>query len=243
MERKKSSSLFDKWKNSDSMENAEKSETETPQEQGGAMDKGPSIALVKKEPVTFQLSRSENPKDFELMSFVIKVCSKNGVRQFVKVLHVEKTSTGSCLVACDGIRMHVAEISQKIESGDYEPYATKNIIRLGEPIKDISFPNWSKLIPEKIEKRGVINLEKSGLGKDLDETGNLSLAFSFLVEKTGEAVNLRFLEDLTKQEWTVYSQDKEGGAIVLIQKGSKVGETAVEYPLAVIMPLARQKTA
>jgi hypothetical protein len=181
---------------------------ESNQNQKSFQDKGVALTLIKKEPVTFFLSRKEDLKDFELMSFVIRACDKTSDKTFRTVLHVEQSRSGSRLVACDGIRLHVAEISKRIKSGDYKPHVTKDIISLGEPIEDIKYPVWSKVIPEKPEKRGIINLEKSGLGKDRKATEKLSIAFKSFVKQNGETINIRYLEDLTKQEWTVYSQKK-----------------------------------
>ena len=71
-------------------------------------------AFSGNKPVTFQLSRTENPEDFERMSFVVKARAKASDRPFKTVLHVEQTRTGSRLVATDGLRLHVAEISKKM---------------------------------------------------------------------------------------------------------------------------------
>ena len=197
--------------------------------------KEPSLALIRKEPVTFQLSRLENPQDFERMNFVIKACSKTGDAPFKTVLHVERTRKGSRLVASDGLRLHVAEISQKIKSGDYKPHATKEVITLGYPVEGIKFPSWSKAIPEKTEQKGVIDLKNSSLRKDRKETERLSLAFNDFVRKTGEPVNLRYLEDLTKQNWAVFCQNERRRAIVLKEKSGDVARS--DAPMAVIMPI------
>jgi hypothetical protein len=101
--------------------------------------------------------------------------------------------------------MHVAEISRRIKSGEYRPCVTNDAITLGEPVAGIRFPCWNKIIPEKTGRRGVINLADTGLGKDRKETENLSIVFNSFVRQTGESVNLRYLEDLTKHEWAVYS--------------------------------------
>ena len=196
-----------------------------------------SLVLIKQEPVTFRLSRFENPDDFDRMLFVIKACARSGDLPYKTVLHIEQTRTGSRLVATDGLRFHVAEISKKIKSGDYKPYLRKDLISLGKPLNNIKFPTWAKVIPEKTERRGVINLANSGLGKDKKETENLSLAFNSFVKETGEPVNLRYLDDLTKREWTVYCQNEKRKAIVLKEKSRKPGEPNGKEPMAVILPI------
>jgi hypothetical protein len=234
----KRNDLISKWKQAILGGEKKPSEAETPPAQEGA-----ALTLVKKAPVTFKLSRLENPKDFELMGFVCRAISKTAEIPFKTVLHVEQTRTGSRLVACDGLRMHVAEISKKVKSGNYKVHATKDAIMLGEPVTGITFPTWSKGIPENTVKRGVINLEKSGIGRDRKETEKLSIAMNAFAKQTGETINLRFLEDLTKREWVVYSQNERHKAVVLKQKGSKAHEPDEKSPVAVIIPIDLQKAA
>jgi len=197
---------------------------------------GSSLSLVKKTPVTFRLSSSENPKDYEYMAFVSKACDKTSDNPKKAVIHVEQTKTGSKVVACDGIRLHAAEISKRIKSGNYKPHVTKDAITFGEPEKNIAYPEWVKNIPEKVEKRGVINLERTGMGKDREETANLSIAFNSIVKQTGKTVNLRDLDDVAKGSWTVYSSDDDG-RIVLRQQSNSPGEAEPEFPVAVILQM------
>jgi hypothetical protein len=192
-----------------------------------------ALVLIKKEPITFRLYRGENPADFDNMAFVIKVVLKESKYEYLTVLHVEETRTGSRLVATDGRRLHVAEISAKIRSGDYKPVVTKDCISLGKPVTGVSFPNWQGIVPEKTKTRkcGTINLEDTGMGKDREQTERLSFAFNSFVKQTGELINLRYLEDLTKTTWSVYCQSEKYKAIVLKQEG------AWSDTFAVIMPL------
>jgi hypothetical protein len=209
-----------------------------PKKQDEPESNSPPIALIKKTPVTFQLSCLENPKDFELLSFVIKACDKKATEPFKTVLHVEQTKKGSRIVACDGIRLHAAEISKKIKSGDYRPHVTKDTITLGKPVEKINYPPWIDTISEYAEKQGVINLEKTGLGKTREETEKLSLAFDSFVKQTGETINLRYLGDLPKREWTIYSRrNGRRKLIVLRQQSRNAGETESKYPVAIIMPI------
>jgi hypothetical protein len=193
---------------------------------------GPAIALIQKTPLVFRLERRENPQDFERMAFVVRACSKD--RPGLKVLHIEQTKTGSRLVGCDGRRLHVAEISQKIKSGDYKAVMTKEAVGLAKSGDGFLYPNWINVVPSKIGKRGFINLENSGFGKNREETEKLSIAFNSFVRQTGETVNLRYIEDLSKKHWAIYCQDGKGKAVVLKEKGA---EDAV---YAVIMPLTQE---
>jgi hypothetical protein len=236
MKRKKPISLIDKWKGSFLQGKDQAIEVEKLPQQDKQQSNGHTLALIQKQPVTFQLSRLENPKDFELMSFVIKAVLKTAGAPFKTVLHVERSRTGSRLVASDGARLHVAEISKKIKSGNYKPHVAKDTITLGDPIEGIKFPSWANVIPENADQCGVINLKESGLGRKQKETEKLSIAFHTLTKKTGEAVNVRFLEDLTKREWTICKQEGRR-AIILRQKTEKAGDMKHKSPVAVIMPL------
>jgi hypothetical protein len=131
--------------------------------------------------------------------------------------------------------LHAAEISKKIKSGNYIPHATKDAITLSEPEREIEYPEWVKNIPERAEKRGVINLEKAGMGKDREETEKLSIAFNSIAKQTGETINLRYLDDLPKKGWAVYSRD--GDRRIVLRQQSKTGEAVSKYPVAVIMPI------
>ncbi|GHU02134.1 hypothetical protein FACS1894147_03370 [Spirochaetia bacterium] len=192
---------------------------------------------AKPETGPFILTRQDNPADFEKMSFVLNARLKDATREYLTVLHVEQTKTGSRLIATDGLRLHVAEINRKIRSGDYKPVVTKDRISLGEPVEGILFPNWVKVIPENIKKRMVIDLADAGMGKDRNQTEKLSWAFNHFVNQTGELINLRFLEDLIKTKWSVYCQDEKHKAIVLKEEGS--GESV----FAVVMPFMEPYTA
>jgi hypothetical protein len=233
--------LINKWKKafSKKAEDSAPAMGDIPGKEEKSETAGTSLALIRKEPVTFRLSRLENPEDFERMRFVVKACARTADVPFKTVLHVEQTRTGSRLVACDGLRLHVAEISKKIKSGDYKSHVTKDCVSLGAPLEGVKFPAWAKAIPEKTEKRGIINLEKNGMGKDRKETEKLSLAFNSFVRQTGESVNLRYLEDLTKREWTIYCQGEKQKAIVLKEGHGKAEAPDVKGPLAVILPIPK----
>jgi hypothetical protein len=187
--------------------------------------------FVRKEPAAFQIRREEHPEDFERTSFVIRACSQDPRRTHLTVLHVEQTRTGSRLVATDGMRLHVAEIAVKIPGGDYKPLLTKDTASLGGPVTGIMFPNWKQVIPENTRKRGVINLEDAGWGKNRNQTEGLSRAFTAFLRQTGELVNLRFLEDLTKKKWSVYCQGEREQAVLLKEEGSRPDIFAVIMPL------------
>lgn len=169
--------------------------------------------------------------DFENAQFVIKAMSEDRTRPSMCVVHVERTRSGSRMICTDGKRLHVAEITIRIADGNYEPILTRSTVILKGPASDPDFPNWRKIIPVKTIEKGTINLDKSALGKNAGMAGILSLIHSQVVSKTGEVVNIRYLDDLQKKEWRMHSQ--EGKLKPILFQRSECGKDLV----AVIMPM------
>ncbi|MCD1655519.1 hypothetical protein K7J14_12520 [Treponema zuelzerae] len=169
--------------------------------------------------------------DYENALFVIKSISTDESRPFMCVVHAEETETGSRLVCTDGRRLHHAEIAQKIPTGEYKPLITKIAVYLKGPVDEGQFPNWQRVIPENGTDRGIINLEKTSIGRNLSQNAGFSIAFSQIIEKTGEVVNIRYLEDLPKTEWKVLSSEEKNRPLVFKRQVS--GREIV----AVIMPM------
>ena len=181
--------------------------------------KGTSLALVRKQTVTFRLSRLENPEDFQRMSFVVKACGKGRGISYKTVLHVERTKAGSRLVATDGYRLHVAEISQRIKSGEYKPLAAKDEIILGKPLEGINFPAWEKAVPKNTLESGVIDLGKTSKGNTVKKAAEMSLAVNALNAKTGLVVNFRYVSELPKTAWIVFKEPGFGKVMLKQQDG------------------------
>jgi hypothetical protein len=196
-----------------------------------AQPEGKSLVFIRTRPAGQQFYHKKNPKEFERIVFVLKACSKDQKRNYLTVLHVEQTKTGSRLIASDGRRLHYAEIEAKVKTGDYKPVVAKDCVSLGEPVMGIMFPNWIKAIPEQTRKCGVIDLADTGMGKDRDQTQKLSWAFNSFVHQTGELINLRDLEDLTKRRWVLHRQSEKHRALVLREEGAEKAVFAVIVPL------------
>ncbi|GHU97951.1 hypothetical protein FACS189483_05250 [Spirochaetia bacterium] len=227
-------SIVAKWKKAFPQKKApkqKKAARKTPEKKPEPKPVEPAIAMIQKLTVVFQLERKENPVDFERMAFVIRACSKDNTRPYLCVLHVEETKSGSRLVASDGRRLHVAEISKKIKSGNYKPVMTKEAIGISELEDDVQFLNWSKAIPDHTVQRGVINLEQSDFSKDPKQTEKLSIAVNALMRQTGETINLRYIQDLPKTKWIVHSQNEKGKALILKESGAEKIVYAVMMPL------------
>ena len=198
--------------------------------QGQSKQKGPSLVLIRKQPVTFRLSRLDNPEDFQLMSFVIKACGKGSGNSFKTVLHVERTKNGSRLVATDNYRLHVAEISQRIKSGNYKPLVNKDEIILGESLEEIKFPVWEKVVPKNTVRSGIINLEKTNKGNTVKKAAEMSLVVNDLNVKTGLVVNFRYVAELPKTVWAVY-KEPGFGKVMVKQQGGEDNAFAVFIPV------------
>jgi hypothetical protein len=174
----------------------------------------------------------QNRDEFERVLFVLKATNKRSEREFTTVLHVERTKTGSRLVATDGLRLHVAEIGTKIKSGNYKPVVSKDAIRLGMPVGDVQFPAWTKLIPARAVRKGEINLESTGAGKARSASMAMTRAYNSFVKQSGERVNPHFLEDLPKKQWSIYCQKEKRKPLVLKEDGAAMETYAVIIPLA-----------
>jgi hypothetical protein len=185
-------------------------------------------ASVNKNLITRTLA---NKNDFDKLHFVCKARSNDDRYQFKTVIHVERTRTGCRVIATDGCRLHVCETKLKIESGDYKPVVTKDSIDLKEPLNGILFPNWVRVIPDDTRKKMEIDLAETGIGKNVQMAEKMSRAFTTVVKKTGMSINLRYLEDLPKTDWVVYTQKEKGKALVLKQKSDPDGVYAVIMPL------------
>jgi hypothetical protein len=181
----------------------------------------------------FEIKRTAfNAEEFEQVRFVCKARSNDPGRPFTTVVHVERTGTGSRIIATDGKRMHIAGIKGRIPRGNYKPTVSRDSITFGEPVADIDFPDWKNIIPGKAVRKGTVNLEKAGISRNPSLAEGMSLALSDFVRKTGTVVSLRYLDDLPKKEWDL-SIHRDRKTVILMEEKGTAGETrAVFVPLA-----------
>jgi hypothetical protein len=177
------------------------------------------------------ISRLRNPDDYDRAQFVCKACSRHDGRPFTAVIHVEPMKTGSRLIGTDGRRLHVAEVKTLIKPGDYKPLITKDCINFSKPDTDVQFPNWSRVVPEQVRKRGIIDLA-TVQGPKAVKADKLSAVSNSFKRQTGETVNPDFFKDLPKIEWEIYTQEKEHQAFILKPQGNQKGFYAVMVPYA-----------
>jgi len=170
-------------------------------------------------------------EDYRAARFVLKAMSDDLTRPHLCVLHVEELDSGSRLVCTDGRRLHVACIDATIPSGDYSPEVTKQTVYLREAEHGLAFPDWKKVVPDTVRKRGTITLAGASFGRSSVQCSGLSIAFYTVIKKTGELVNLRYLDDLGKTDWEVFAQGEKHKAL-LFRHDEKGKES-----FAVIMPI------
>ena len=160
-------------------------------------------------------------EDYRKALFVLKAMSDDTTRPYMCVLHVEAMRSGSRLVCTDGRRLHVAEIESKIPAGEYKPEVTKQTVFLRESTAGLAFPNWRKVVPTNALEKGSINFSGSGLGQKQSQCAQMSIAFHEFMAKTGEVVNLKYLDDLVKNEWRFYSQEEKHKALHVQGRGGE----------------------
>jgi hypothetical protein len=177
------------------------------------------------------VKKNDEDHDLENVQFVLKATSEDRTHPYTGMVHVERTRSGSRLVCTDGRRLHVAEIAARIGEGEYLPVVTRTSVILKGPHFDGKFPNWRRIMPVKTIEKGTINLEKTALGKNTGLSGSLSIVYSQVVAKTGEVVNIRYLDDLPKKEWKLMSQ--AGRLKPILFQRSEAGKEL----FAVIMPM------
>jgi len=167
----------------------------------------------------------QNKEEFEKILFVLRACDNSGgSTMFTNVLHIEKISDGSRLVATDRKRMHVTDVSARIKPDNYKASVTKDRITLEKSGFCGDYPNWKSVVPVNVKRCGCISLENITGSK----TNTTNSAFT---KMSGEKINPDYLADLTKNVWAVYRQSEKRKAVLLKEYGSR--ET-----YAVIMPMA-----
>jgi len=180
---------------------------------------------LKTNGITHVFSALRNREEYEKILFILRACNKTIGVAFTNVLHIESTKYGSRLIATDRTRMHVTEIRTRIKPGDYKPIVLKEEIKLKMPVPNVNFPNWERVVPTNVVRRGCINLENAAIREH-------SRVNSSFTRMTGEKINPSFLSDLTRKPWVVYCQNEKRKALLLKEHGDE-GKT-----YAVIMPLS-----
>jgi hypothetical protein len=177
-----------------------------------------------KRTATYTFTPARNKDEFDKINFVLRACDGNKSTSFTNVLHVESTKYGSSLIATDGKRLHVTEIKTKVKPGDYKPVVTKDKVTLGVIMANVSFPDWKRVVPVNVTRRGCISIDNASISE-------YSRVYKSFTEMSGEKINPNYLSDLTKNPWVIYCQNEKRKALLLKEYG-------VKETYAVIMPLS-----
>ena len=69
-------------------------------------------------------------------------------------------------------------------------------------------------LPARLHRRRAPHAAEIDRGHRQSQYAPMSIAFHELREKTGEVVNAKYLDDLGKGEWRLYSQDEQHKALM-----------------------------
>jgi hypothetical protein len=190
----------------------------------------------------FEMKRSySNQDDFNRIAFVSRALQKGVLPDMLRVrykglIHIEENDgKGSMVVGTNGQRLHYAEIGLALTPGEYKITVKKNDLVLSGPIKseeEFGYPNWRAIVKEDITKFGTIDFHGTSISRDLLSTGLMSKRFYSLIKATEKIINLRYLDDLSKERWDVYLySNKELNSPVVFRQALEKTIAAVIMPL------------
>jgi hypothetical protein len=190
----------------------------------------------------FEMKKSfSNQDDFNRIVFVSKSLQKDKILDVLRVaykgvIHVEENGEkGSIVVGTDGYRLHYAEVGLTLSPGEYKIIVRKDHLSLSGPIKNeegVMYPDWRKLIKDDLERCGSIDFHGTSLSRNIFATGLMSKKFYSLIRVTEKIINLRYLDDLSKERWDIYTDSQKELNSPLVFKQDLPKPIA-----AIIMPL------
>jgi hypothetical protein len=175
------------------------------------------------------LKETTPPEDFNSLLFVCRALSKDESRPFLMALHIEKRKGGITVVATDGSRLHLAELSIEIAPGEYSPLITKSSIIL-KPVTDITFPNWRRVVPQPGSELAVLDIPLSD--KKQAKSARLTRHLVMIFEHTRQAIDIGFLDDLSAGAWKLLGSTGSSKAILFMQQEKGKERNAVIMPLS-----------
>jgi hypothetical protein len=195
--------------------------------------------LIKR--MQYEIKKTINTRDdFQRIAFVSKALTtdKHAIRKYESIIKVEtdEESGNVTFIATDGRRIHLAQINHFIPEGYYNIMIKGDVITLQEVIDsdgEIQYPNYRKIIPgpETLKKICDLNLDQTGLTKNMVKTGKISLEFAKIIKRAKKVMNIRFLDDLAKIDWELYVEEKREKGPLCFKLNSE------KELLAIIMPM------
>ena len=178
------------------------------------------------------VTRQENYKDYERLIFCCKALGTEHDPVFTQYLHVENGRTGSRIVATDGKRLHVANLSIRIPAGNFKPIVKDYAVSLGEA-KDIPFPNWKCIVPMDAEYKGMIQLGNLSSGTKTERDEKFTNIYCSFLFDTGFNVNVRYIKDLPNTDWKIFTKTGKNRLVMLQNCSDERNQYAVFVPVSV----------
>ena len=177
------------------------------------------------------ITRQKNYKDYERLMFCIKALGKDSDPTFSHYLHVENGRNGSRVVATDGKRMHVSNLSVRIPAGNYQPVVKDYAIYFGDS-KDVAFPAWKNVVPDDAEYKGMMELSGLGTGSKTERDEKFTNIYCSFLFDTGFNVNLGYIKDLPNTSWKIFTKTGRNKLVMLQNLSDEQNQFAVFVPVS-----------
>ncbi len=179
----------------------------------------------------YTITRQQNYRDYERIMFCIKALGKDSDPHFTHFLHVENSRTGSRVIATDGKRLHVSNLSVRIPAGNYQPVVKEYSISFGSP-KDIGFPVWKNVVPEDADYKGILQLGGLNSGSKVERDERFTNIYSSFLFDTGFNVNLGYIKDLPNTSWKIFTKKGRNNLVLLKNLSDERNQYAVFVPVS-----------
>lgn len=179
----------------------------------------------------YSITRQENYKDYERIMFCIKALGKESDPDFTHYVHVENERSGSRVIATDGKRFHVSNLSIRIPAGNYQPVVKDYSINFGSS-KEVSFPAWKNVVPEDAQYKGIMKLLGLGTGSKTERDEKFTNAYCSFLFDTGFNVNVGYIKDLPSSNWKIFTKEGRNKRVMLQNVYDEQNQFAVFVPVS-----------
>lgn len=177
------------------------------------------------------ITRQQNYKDYERIMFCIKALGGESDPDFTHYLHVENGRNGSRLVATDGKRLHVSNLSIRLPAGNYQPVVKDYSICLGSS-KEVAFPAWKNVVPDDADYKGMLELEGMNSGSKVERDEKFTNIYCSFIFDTGFNVNLGYIKDLPANKWKIFTKKGRSNLVLLQNMQDEQNQYAVFVPVS-----------
>ncbi|MGL4985711.1 MAG: hypothetical protein ACRC5H_01060 [Treponemataceae bacterium] len=176
------------------------------------------------------ITRKDHYKDYEKLLFCIKALGKTDDPLFTRYLHIENSRVGSRVITTDGKRLHLCKTHMKLPQGNFIPILNNYTITLDSSV-DIPFPSWKNIIPENPDYKGVLNLEELGADASMSKDEKFTSVYCHLLSTTGFNINIKYVKDLPKINWNVFTKKGKNNLIILKNKKDEECQQVIFVPV------------